>query len=344
MLCKVLARKVGERQGLTKVDLLHIVTNYACMMRTLPGRPKEEWIGAGKAVLEHHFDCHSFCGKFCKRKTVTAEERGRCTKIHQSKTKDAKLCALLEGTLSRFITESALQEVGHGGDTLVNESLNNAFSWHAPKNKTFAGSCSLTNRICIGLAVHSIGAVEHCRHLFGEFGLTMTKNIRRYFQLQEKCRSCRKQKCKRTSVKKERNGLLLHEKLKQHTEVPRKQIAKREGAVYSPGIGFAAGTCAPIQPKKNLKPCVACGQVGAGHVRPWSEKCPKHDEHLANKEKARVSALPDDNNAADDQVKMDANEQDPLDVIGFDTKVDDPLAAEAAQDDDDSDSEESDMV
>ena len=116
--------------------------------------------------------------------------------------------------------------------------------------------------------------------------------------------------------------------------------------------------CLPVRKKKddkNKQACSGCGQVGAGHVRPWSKKCPKYEDYIASKNKKvtkqkRTEELPatdttsvpndssegapNDNQLEDDaddatpaftledQLKQDAYEQDLLDQVGFESEDD----------------------
>ena len=56
-----------------------------------------------KAVLLHHFDNHSFCGEWCKRKNVTKIEKSASDQFHRSLEKDKALFDALEKTIERFI-------------------------------------------------------------------------------------------------------------------------------------------------------------------------------------------------------------------------------------------------
>ena len=75
---------------------------------------------------------------------------------------------------------------------------------------------------------------------------------------------------------------------------------------------------------KENKACSGCGQIGAGHLRPWSKKCPKYDQYVADKEKrgANKSSQQPQTSAAvisiEDQLIQDAAEQNLMDEIGFD--------------------------
>ena len=127
-------------------------------MRQLPSIAKEEWIDCSEAVLERHFDNNSRCGDRCQRKKLTPEQKSSSAKVHRNKETDKALHTFLQSTLERFATQEVLNEVGRGSDTFVNESLSDAVAWRAPKNKTHCRASSLTNRICVALGVHSVGA------------------------------------------------------------------------------------------------------------------------------------------------------------------------------------------
>ena len=132
--------------------------------------------------------------------------------------------------MARFITKEALDEVGHGHDTQVNESLNNTISWYAPKNKTYSGTWSLWNRIAIALGVHSIGAKDHFQRLLSKLGIKITPAVEHYMTKQEPTRTRRMETFKKKAVKQERNKK-LHDKLKQWTEELRKSKVSGDGAV-----------------------------------------------------------------------------------------------------------------
>jgi len=123
-LYRLVAKKKAVKKTMMKCDCIRVSTNFAHMSRTLPGTDTATWVNKGKAVLEHHFDCHTFCGDFCRRKASTEDKRKASDKFCRSKEKDRELHELLEELIARFVTADALEEVGHGFDTLVNESLN----------------------------------------------------------------------------------------------------------------------------------------------------------------------------------------------------------------------------
>ena len=289
-----LKRKKADRHGLTKVDVIRITNNFAYMMRSLQELPNSDlFVEKGKAVLGHHFDLHEHCSlSFCKRKAMSQAERDADTdKIYRCKEKDSELYSYLEAVLERYLTKAALLEVGHGMDTQVNESLNNSIAWLAPKNKTYAGSRSLTNRVYIAIGIQSIGSLHYFKRLLGALGIDVTPDVLHYLTQHAEARDYRISKGQEKETKRLRNHK-LHAKLKQATIELKGAIAKRDGAIYQPGIGLGGGynsddegSSAPVSPERPLKKkrkvtatrkCGACGL--AGHNRSnrmcqqWSPK------------------------------------------------------------------------
>jgi hypothetical protein len=83
------------------------------MARTLKDRPATEFADAAKAVLEHHFDNHQYCGPWCRQQHETPAERQRIIKHYRSKEVDAELYNLLHSTIDRFVSVDKLLEMAH---------------------------------------------------------------------------------------------------------------------------------------------------------------------------------------------------------------------------------------
>jgi hypothetical protein len=148
----------GGNYGLVEGDILRLSRYFIYMARQLKDVPKEDWIDSGKAVLEHHFDNHEFCrSSFCARKSQSEEEKTASGKVYRSKEKDTDLYETLQDIMEPFVCLEGLEQIAHGGDTQVNESMNNSVSWLAPKNKTFCGSRSLSNRVSMACCVNLMG-------------------------------------------------------------------------------------------------------------------------------------------------------------------------------------------
>jgi hypothetical protein len=76
---------------MTRMDSTRIRKNFCYMARSLKDRSPSEYVDAAKAVLEHHFDNHQYCGAWCTRKHESAEQRKQVIKYYRYKEKDAKL-------------------------------------------------------------------------------------------------------------------------------------------------------------------------------------------------------------------------------------------------------------
>jgi hypothetical protein len=291
-LIKLDKSKVEIKLTMTRMDSTRIGKNFAYMARTLKGRPQCEYVDAAKAVLEHHFDCHEYCGDWCKRKEETVEQRQRVIKYYRCKNKDAKLYNLLSGKLERFITLDKLIEMAHGMDTNVNEAFNQVCTWFAPKNKVFAGSGSLHNRISFAVGINSLGYNEFFTCLFTKLGITMTANVAHYLRLKENSRAKRIAKTRTKEAKLSKNQH-KRTKLQADTRIAKTEFLKREGT-YRSGMNVddPYGEVAddeeqarkPAARRINMaasKFCEYCGKKG--HATKKSRKCTFYSIQSATK-------------------------------------------------------------
>ena len=325
----VLKKRVAERHGLTKVDVIRLVNNFAYMIRTLHQLEDSDAVrvDAAKAVLEHHFDNHKYCStSFCKRKNMTPEERKADTeKIYRCPKKDAKLYSFLhDNVLARFVTKEALHEVAHSMDTQVNESLNNSIAWLAPKNKTYCGSISLRNRICVAIGIASVGTLHYFRRIFESLQIKMTADVEHYLVLHGETRDYRITKCQEPEAKRLRNTK-LHEQLKKATIELKGAIAK-EGGVYQPGIGLDGGYEDDTQDEAedggdDAKPAAKKRKVGSSG---GSRKCSACGESGHNRSN-RMCSLWKPRGASKPSTTRDSEELDLMDQMAFAAEQDIPL-------------------
>jgi len=231
--------KSAQKLTMTKMDVLRIATNFAYMVRTLPNQPEERHVQCGKAVLEHHFDNHEFCGDWCSRKGLSNDQRSASTKHYRCKEKDEKLCHELKIRIDRFIAFEALLEVAHGMDTQCNESFNNVVAWIAPKNKVCSKSNSLKHRIAFALGVNGLGMLCHCQETFAALGVTMHAAALHCLTQMNKFRVHRIAKTKTPDGKKRRVEV-YQRKLLEKTVRAKREKHRRDGT-YQPGVGMAGG-------------------------------------------------------------------------------------------------------
>jgi len=206
---------VRANHGIKDGDILRLTLYYAYFIRQLKDKPEEEWLDAGKAIVDHHFDSHDFCGEWCKRKKETDEERLQSKKQYRNKHRESGLYSLLCGAIAPFISYACLKEVGHGANTNVNESLNQTISWLAPKNRTYCGSMSLRNRVGMAVSVHLVGFDTFYIDLFRHLGLHIDPHLA--FSLTQTQRERLQQlQQKQSKVYKEKRRASYFEKMKQY--------------------------------------------------------------------------------------------------------------------------------
>ena len=306
---------------MTKMDCRRLSKNYAFMARTLQETQTDEaMLNAGKAVLEHHFDNHQFCGKWCLRKDNMDDK----SKYYRDKTKDAKLYERLQSIMARFVDLAALKEVSHSMDTCANESFNNTISWLAPKNKVYCGTHSLKNRISIALGINALGTYEYYNQLFIRLGIQMTPDVHHYLSIKSINRAKRLAKTKTKEFKKKRKSD-EYDRLKKDTEEAKRSRQRRDGT-YKPGIGLLTGGYdeddgggKPAARKKKQSTskynpdatCSGCGEKG--HWRPTNKLCKNYVP--------RQSTNKEDDPAAAEQTKVS-----PVEVVIADEAND--MAAE----------------
>jgi hypothetical protein len=265
---------------MTRMDSTRIGKNFGYMARTLKNQPQEEFETAAASVLEHHFDCHDYCGDWCKRKSESEEQRKSSVKYYRCKTRDAKLYLLLQQTIARFVTKDRLIEMAHELDTNMNEAFNNICTWFAPKNKVFAGSYSLHNRLAFAVGINSLGVLEFFKRLFRKLGITMSDNVVHYLKIKEAWRVQKLAKVKTGAAKKNKNKR-KYDKLKEHTMKAKMELHKRQGT-YRKGMNLDdpfGPLVDGVDGQENIKTkaaaakrfCEYCGI--AGHLTMKSKSC-----------------------------------------------------------------------
>jgi len=319
--------KSAQKLTMTKMDVLRISTNFAHMVRMLPNQPGERHVECGKAVLEHHFDNHEFCGDWRSRKQLSQQERNQSTKCYRCKEKDAKSHYELKIRIECFITLEALLEVAHGMDAQCNESFNNVVAWIAPKNKVCSKSNSLKHRIAFALGVNALGMLGCYQNMFNMLGIMMNPSVLHYLTQMNKFRVHKIAKSK-TADGKTKRVETCQRKLLEKTGRAKREKHRREGT-YQPGLGMAAGCTEnelavaaqrfPGRQKKqtddNTKKkrdpatmtCRTCKEIGHGLVT--SSKCKHNADWKALKAtKPPKGAKFEPPNCDDDPTSIDAAE------------------------------------
>jgi len=316
-LYKMLKRKVAERKDLHEGDILRLSHFYHCMVRQLGKGDEKDYVTKGRAVIEHHFDSHEFCGDFCSRKNETGNEIvSDIKKIYRCKKRDKALYEELSILLAPFLTHEALVEVAHGWDTNANESMNNTISWLAPKNKTYAGTVSLRNRVNMALGIQTMGYDMYWNRLFRELGLEIDAATEHRFKQHEKLRQYRLEQSRLNNNKRKRQ-IQTYIKISKYFDKLKNDRAK--GKQYMPGVGMGVAvveeegdaivdkaSSIKSNPKGKAKQCPHCGVFG--HVTKRSKFCLLVNESVQQ----GMSVFMDGNKDTD--IPLDNSEQAMLEI------------------------------
>lgn len=92
---------------MTRMDSTRIGKNFGYMARTLRNLEDESlFVNAARAVLEHHFDCHDYCGAWCRRKNESTEQKKVSRKYYRSKEQSEHLYMVLSDKILCAICQS----------------------------------------------------------------------------------------------------------------------------------------------------------------------------------------------------------------------------------------------
>jgi len=183
-------------------------------------------------------------------------------------------------TIAPFITLSCLQELGHGANTNVNESLNQTILWFAPKNRTYCGSNSLRNRVGMAVSIHLVGYETFYVDLCRKLGLHVDARFQ-YCLNQAQCDRLKHLQYTMAAPYKEKRRAFYFEKMKGYFAALKED--EKQGKQYAPGVGFADSTQG--QPKEigdTIVRCKRCG--GIAHKTANSKMCKFHRSRLHSSE------------------------------------------------------------
>ena len=101
---------------------------YGYFLKQNKDKSIDEMYHASFAPLEHLFNCHDYCGAWCKRKQQLARERGETTGdieendahykvFNRNKQKDTKLYGLMKAESEMFQRKDVLEQSQHMYDT-----------------------------------------------------------------------------------------------------------------------------------------------------------------------------------------------------------------------------------
>ena len=159
----------------------------------------------------------------------------------------------------------------------MNEAFNQICTWFAPKNKVFAGTGSLPNRIAMAVGINSLGVEAFFKRLFKMLGIPLTDNVAYYLKTRETNRNKRLLGL-RTRAAKQKKNKRKYDRLKEATLQAKKEYHKRQGT-YRKGMnlddpfGELTDKKQPAAKRANKGSlfCEYCG--GSDHLTKRSKKC-----------------------------------------------------------------------
>ena len=280
---------------MTRNDSVRIGKNFACVARQIHKMEESEWDDAGRAVLEHHFGNHQYCGAWCLRKQQNESKEDLVKKklFYRDKEEviDKKLYEHLKPIIEKYVAHNKLADLNHDMDTNINEAFNAVCTHFAPMNKIFCGSGSLHNRISFAVGIHSVGWTVFMERLLDELGIAMSPELRNYLQKRDNQRN-KKIAMYKTKDYKLKRGKKKMDKKKESANIAQKERMRRQGT-YKRGMAIddlwtipenEAPVCQPVAKKRKGKQkqyCPFCGKTT--HATTRSKKCEQHGNAHAEK-------------------------------------------------------------
>jgi hypothetical protein len=225
----------AKRSPMTEMDALRLKRNFAWWLFSGASLTYDEFSDAAMSPVLHHFNDHSKCGTWCRHKNKSAEQLSHLDK-YRNKEKDSFLYSQCVELIERFTSESHLRECHHKMSSQKNEAMNKSIMRYCPKDKTYSKSMALTSRLCLAIAIDTVGHSEYYVRLFAAMKLQATEltfsGLRRMWRKKEygRMRQGRKQ------VKLDRRIAIRKSILKGIDELEKD---KEEGRAYESGIRMA---------------------------------------------------------------------------------------------------------
>jgi hypothetical protein len=282
-------RKAKNPHGLTKVDCEQLKVNMGYFIKMHRLEPFPMFLYRSGAVVDHHFDDHSLCRKWCtfsmelepeERKEITTER----SKKFRDKVKQRALYELVQRLTMNLLSPKRLRESHHPCDSQKNEATNACVTKHAPKGRMFSKTASLRSRVAVCAGINSVGKHKHVSRVFHSLGVLVAARTIAHLVFCDK-RTTKKQELEKLPSTKRKRAWTKKQKLATQLTA---EIEGRRRHKDHHGSGMAvlnpvadSSVAVTPTPKKKKRPqtqqglrrCGACDKVG--HRRN-STRCSKH--------------------------------------------------------------------
>jgi hypothetical protein len=268
----------------TIVDALRIKKYWGYMIKQNRKKELEELVILSEAVVDHHFNCHDFCGDWCPVKKGKPVKEGK----YRCKQKNKKLYQQIKDAVDKFRTPEKMKELLHEFDTQTNEGLNQAVAVLAPKSKTFCKTRALITRVEIAGAIHNMGYKRYWFTVYDKFEMNVPPLTRHLINRMESSKTKHQERAKAPAVKQHRVQS-QNDKINKLFKDNKK--AKAAGQDYGSGKGnnvdsganeFTSSTTTSMtgksRKKTQIKICSFCGTPG--HTTRRSKKCLQNEANM----------------------------------------------------------------
>jgi hypothetical protein len=230
----ILAHKKRSFTSCTTNDAERMKRNFSYFIHMYRHASFKEFKKAAKAVLEHHFNNHEFCGDWCPANRWKDDEKKLKALKYRSKETDAELYEQMSTIHDTFTDVWNLRDIYHEVHSNKCESLNGFITKFLPKHKHYCRTIVNRARTYLAIGIDSVGYRNYYRILLKRLGIDSTilsgvhhnrldertKKKSRYDQ-SEKAKKSRKQK--------------LNDKLREASELLMQD--KKKGRTYGSNIG-----------------------------------------------------------------------------------------------------------
>jgi len=265
---------------ITMADCLRMKRNFGYCQKMSRDKPFDEFVKAFKAVLEHHFNNHTYCGDWCPHTAARAsgeEDPELIASKYRCKIKDAELWALMLAVHNKYTTIDMLRDIWHHYHSQKNEAMNKSITAYSPKDRVYSKSKSLRYRICVAIGVNSVGMEEYWSTVFGVVGVKVSPTMRKSFARVDR-EETSKRECQKSPAVKAKRAADNNRKISK--QVKEDQEAYKRGATYRSGVAVEEEQEQPEEDGRKpaaVRCCKHCGSTS--HQRISSSKCPANPKN-----------------------------------------------------------------
>ena len=224
-----------------KVDAEKIKTGWGYMLYSLreldPIKDIKEIMKRGKAVLEHRFNNHTYCGDWCF--WVKAKQEGRTYKRpdkpgYHTKRTDMERYKSLKSVLEKFTTKEVLCESTHTMSTQKNEALNTSIARLCPKAKHLSSTTTLRTRVEVVVCCTNMGPDKYYEEIFNRLTGDILNVGGRFDGIAKKRKGDRKRQSTRSFKRRRR----FRKESKRREEIYDERTSEKRGT-YQHGARFS---------------------------------------------------------------------------------------------------------